>query len=75
LASRPRRDDDRVDDVEHHLQEFDLTIPARASIHRGVISGAAMVVQDVIVTDRATSPPDRYAITFEARPLGEQPIR
>ena len=41
----------------------------------GVTSGARMVVQLVMVTDRAVSPRARKVITLEAVPPGQQPTR
>ena len=48
--------------------------PAKNSISRGVIKGAMTVATAVRVTDSATFALAKYAITLDAKPLGEEPI-
>ena len=49
--------------------------PASNFIKSGVIIGADNVATAVSVTERARFALARYAITFEAKPLGEEPIK
>src|SRR5688500_75177 len=49
--------------------------PARSSINNGVIKGASNVAIAVTVTESGTFALAMYDMTFEARPLGTQPIR
>ena len=46
---------------------------AKRYMSAGVTKGARSVVQDVIVTESATSPRAKKVITFEAVPPGQQP--
>ena len=46
---------------------------AKRYMRAGVTKGARSVVQEVIVTESATSPRARKVITFEAVPPGQQP--
>ena len=48
---------------------------AKSQISAGVTSGARIVVQLVMVTDRAVSPRARNVITFDAVPPGQQPTK
>ena len=52
-----------------------INCPASNFIKAGVKIGAQSVAQDVIEMDKATFALAIYAITFEAKPLGEQPTR
>jgi hypothetical protein len=49
--------------------------PARSVERKGVITVARRVEAEVIVTERATSPPARSVTRLEAVPPGEQPTR
>ena len=49
--------------------------PASSSTRAGVTTGAIMVVHAVMPTESATSPLDRYVITLEDVPPGQQPTR
>ena len=49
--------------------------PAKYFINSGVIKGATTVATAVSVTERAILALAKYAITLEAKPLGEEPIR
>ena len=46
---------------------------AKRYISAGVMTGARSVVQDVMVTERATSPRARKVTTLDAVPPGQQP--
>ncbi len=49
--------------------------PARDSMSNGVISGASSVEQAVMVTESATLPRAKNAMTFDATPPEQEPIR
>jgi len=49
--------------------------PARVFIKNGVIIGANNVATAVSVTERAILAFARYAITLDAKPLGDDPIK
>ena len=51
-----------------------MSCPANNFINAGVKSGAKSVAHDVIAMDKGTFAFAMYAITLEAKPLGEQPI-
>ena len=52
-----------------------MNSPARNFISNGVTKGAIKVAIEVMVIDNAKLALAKYAITFEATPLGEQPIK
>ena len=52
-----------------------MNCPARYFISSGVIKGASKVAQVVMVIESGTFALAISAITLEAKPLGEQPIR
>ncbi|MNE90142.1 hypothetical protein D3C80_1876240 [compost metagenome] len=48
---------------------------ANSQTRNGVMMGAASVVTEVQATESATSPFDRYVMTFDDVPPGQQPTR
>ena len=52
-----------------------MNSPAKNFINNGVTKGAIKVAIEVMVIDKAKFALAKYAITFEATPLGEQPIK
>ena len=62
--------------ISHIILSTSISInaPANNFMSNGVTNGASNVVSDVMVIDKARFAFDKYAITFEANPLGEQPM-
>ena len=52
-----------------------INCPAKIDNNKGSIIGARSVERISIETSKATSPPDKKAITLEEVPLGQEPTK